>query len=339
MLYTKDGWLNFEYIFKKNAWLNVIIGGRQIGKTYGVLQGMLQHNIKHILLRRTTEELKMICSKIELNPYNAFLPEFSTSIFTGGICTIDDYIIDEKNKIIRTDNRGIALSLAQISHIRGFNGSIYSDMIFDEFIPERSVIVRKTEGDAFLNAYTTINGNRELAGKAPLRVWLLANTNRIDSPILDALNLTDNILYMRRKNKEELFLENGIYIAQPKSEKIIAARQETALNNQISKNSFYYEMSLKNEFAYDKSNFIKNRSIKGYKPIFTFDKKITCFETSEGYYFCKGTFSKINYDDTSTDIERLVRSYGILLSYYYAELIEFSDLKTLSIFKRIFNAE
>ena len=98
--------------------------------------------------------------------------------------------------------RGIATSLSEIAHIRGFIGSGFSDLVFDEFIPEKGVVTRRTEGDAFLNAYTTINGNRELAGAPPLRAWLLANTNNIKSPVLDALNLTDDILWMRRKGKE-----------------------------------------------------------------------------------------------------------------------------------------
>ena len=39
-LYTNEGWLNFDYIASKGAWLNVIIGKRQVGKTYGTLKYM-----------------------------------------------------------------------------------------------------------------------------------------------------------------------------------------------------------------------------------------------------------------------------------------------------------
>lgn len=60
---------------------------------------------------------------------------------------------------------GIGMTLPSIANIRGFNGSQFEDVVFDEFIPERIVIKRKAEGDALLNAYVTINGNRELEGK------------------------------------------------------------------------------------------------------------------------------------------------------------------------------
>ena len=171
-LYTPEGWLNISYLGRQPVWLIVIIGKRQVGKTYGVLQYMLDNDLYHILLRRTTAEIDTISSTPDLNPFKVFEPKYHVGLFKKGrFCEIKNYFTDPDGAIEQGKQRGIATSLSQIASIRGFNGSAFTDLVFDEFIPEKGVVTRKTEGDAFLNAYTTINGNRELSGMPPLRCW------------------------------------------------------------------------------------------------------------------------------------------------------------------------
>ena len=344
-LYTEEGYLNFEYIldriYDKDIWLIVILGKRQVGKTYGCLQTMLKYDIPHILLRRTTAELDTIAASPALSPYKAFEPEYHVALFRQAkkICRICDWTEDEDGRASPGSMRGIATSLAEIAHLRGFSGSAFTDMVFDEFIPEKGVITRKNEGDAFLNAYVTLNGNRELQGKPPLRCWLLANTNRIDSPILEALNLSDDILYMRRKNKEEM-MSDGVYIIQPVSESITQKRSETAMMKQVSKTSEFYGMAMENRFAYDESPYVKNISIKNLVPVWSYDDKIFCRETADGYYLSRAAFkapSCPKYTSSKTDREKLALDFIWMKNYYYAGLILFSDLRILSLFKQIFD--
>lgn len=340
-LYTNEGWLNFDYIASKGAWLNVIIGKRQVGKTYGTLKYMLDNNINHILLRRTTAEIDTIAAMPDLSPYKVFEPDYKVGLFKSGkrMCRICDYETDGDGKPTPTHQRGIATSLAEISHIRGFNGSIFTDLVYDEFIPEKSVITRKTEGDAFLNAYTTINGNRELNSQLPLRVWLLANTNNIGSQILEALNLTDLILYMRRKGKEELYNSNGIYVVQPSSEKITEARKETALMKQVNSNSDFYGMAIENEFSYDASPYIKTLPLKNLTPVWSYDDAVFCWQRSEGFYICRAPFkanANYRYKGDQTGREMLQMDFSYMKPYYYAGLVLFSDMRVLQIFKDIF---
>ena len=258
-LYLPEGWLNFDYIQDAKAWLIVIIGKRQVGKTYGALKTMIKYDRQHILLRRTTAELETISAAPDLNPYKVFEPEYYVGLFKSGkkLCRICSYTTDPEGRTEQGRQRGIATSLSEIAHIRGFNGSVFTDLVFDEFIPEKGVITRRTEGEAFLNAYTTINGNRELAGMPPLRAWLLANSNNIQSPVLEALNLTDDILYMRRKGKEELMTDDGVYIIQPASEAVTAKRKDTALMRRINSKSEFYGMAIENEWSYDQSPYVR----------------------------------------------------------------------------------
>lgn len=341
-LYTPEGWLNFDYINNKEAWLIVILGARQVGKTYGALFTMLKNDYYHILLRRTTAELELIQSSEDLNPYKVYEPEYRVGIFKAGkdLATIADWAMEDNGKAAPTKIRGLATSLPEIGKMRGFNGSKFSDLVFDEFIPEKGVIRRKAEGDMFLNAYTTINGNRELKGEPPLRVWLLANTNDINSPILEALNLTDNILYMRRKGLEELLTDSGVCIIQPKSTKVLDRRKETALMKQLNRKSEFYGMAIENEFSYDQSPFIKNLSIKQMSPAWSYDDLLYCWENSAGYYICRAPFraaSSYRYSSGAASKEKLRLEWSFIKQFYYAGLISFSDLRLLALFKNLFD--
>ena len=110
------------------------------------------------------------------------------------------------------------MSLNSVAKIRGFYGGAYTDLIYDEFIPENHVIKIRNEGDAFLHAIVTISGNRELEGQPPLLTWLLSTSTNTASPILAALNLTDKIESMINRGQEFSALpDRGIIIVMPKS--------------------------------------------------------------------------------------------------------------------------
>ena len=343
-LYTPEGWLNFDYIYDQPAWLIVLIGKRQVGKTYGCLQQMLKRKKSFLLLRRTTTELKTIVSNPKFNPFKPFYPEYKVDMFHSGENTfsICEYSLDNDGKAIQGQELGVATSLSQIAKVRGFDGSVFTDLVFDEFIPEKGVVTKHSEGDDVLNALTTIGGNRELNGSPPLRCWFLANTNNIDSYILNALNLTDDVLYARRKHKEELMLDDGTLIIQPNSTKIIEKRKETALIRRINKNGEFYKMAIENEWSYDDSPYIKNMPLKGMQPAWGYDDSIFAWKHPGGYYICRAPFrghSDCKYDGSRTDRERLALEWNIMKLYYYAACVSFSDLRSLAIFKTIFNLD
>lgn len=331
-IYDDNGYLNIEEIAADPSWLKVIIGARQIGKTYGTLKYHLDHNIPHILLRRTTEELDMITGA-ETNPYKVFEPEYHTAIFKSGkFLTINDYVDGQK-----TDSRGLVLSLAQIAHIRGFSGAAYKSIIFDEFIPEKHVHKFKSEGDALLNAYTTINGNRELTGEPPCMLWLLANSNDINNSILESLNLTDTVIQMRSKGWEWTRRE-GVLIVQPQRSAIVDKRKDTALMKVISSESEFYGMAIDNDFAYDKTPLVVSRSIKGMTPLFSFPP-LYAWEDDNLVYVCRAPHNKNKYGRTAWDREQLRADYLWIVRAYAAGLIRFSDIRLQAIFKQLFKIE
>lgn len=250
-LYLDSGYLNVPWINKvannNQCPFIVIIGKRQVGKTYGVLQYVVQEKEPFILMRRSTIELDFI-SKNENSPFAKIQGCKHIEIDKNSKYTAD--IIAHYGE--GDENIGLALALATIANIRGFNGDRYKRVVFDEFIPESHVWKIRNEGDAFLNAYVTISGNRELEGCEPLQCWLLANSNDLSSPILSALKITDDIANMVKQGQEiKILRERGILIIYPKSELIIDQRKTTALYRAVGTDSDFANMSINAGFNND----------------------------------------------------------------------------------------
>lgn len=336
-IYDENGYINVPWIAARPTWLKVIIGARQVGKTYGTLKYHLDNHKPFILLRRTTEELEFISSSAELDPFLPFAPEYRTRIIKQAkSCMIKDY--DEAGKIIPESFRGMALSLPQIAHIRGFNGSLYDSIVFDEFIPEKGVIVRKTEGESLLNAYTTINGNRELQGLPPCTLWLLANTNNINSAILEALNLSTTVIRMRTKGLE--YMEyNGVSIFQGMSARITEQRKNTAIAKQINPDSEFSRMAYSNEWSYDTSPLVKPRSLKGMTPLCSYAGYLYAWEDQACIYICGAKHDAAPYKDDGFSTAQFTSDYSWFEPYYAGALITFSDELILARFKQLFNID
>lgn len=334
-IYDDKGYINVPAIAERPSWLKVLIGARQVGKTYGVLHYYLERRERFMLLRRTTAELQLIGSNSQLDPFRKFEPEYRVRLISsGGSYTITDY--DDEGPIPGGE-RGVAMSLPQISHVRGFDGSLFNAVVFDEAIPEKGTRVLQTEGESLLNAYTTISGNRELEGRPPLTLWLLCNTNNINSRILDSLQITDDILYMRRKGLE-FYEREGVSIFQGRSEVITEKRKQTALAKLIGEGSEFAAMAYGNEWSYDESPLIGQRSLKGYTPLCSYGD-MYIWENASGLYACRVQHKLERYKTGRYDTAQFIGNYRWIKMWYAERLVTFSDLRLLSIFKQIFDLD
>lgn len=321
------------------VWLIVIVGGRQVGKTYGSLKYLLDHDRYTLYLRRTREELEAIERTDDLNPfiplkkegYNVNLQSISQNTWIWGDLDEDTEVKKVKRR------RGLATPLHYIAKMRGFNGSNFTDMILDEFIPERCVRRLKGEDDTVLNLYTTVCGNRELEGKPPLRFWLLANAFNIEDPILSAYDLTSEFERLERSGKEYKVLPGGVFIALPHSDKIIAKRAETAQNAYLRKRgagSNFLSMSLGNSFVYNKSNLIRPKSIAGYRPLCRLGD-VFIYENGSSAYGCRSPHrARISFPDTPEGRIQAGLNYPELRMMYNGGYMTFDSVGSLSDFKR-----
>lgn len=331
-IYTKDGWLDIPAIRSLGCWLHVIIGARQVGKTYGVTKNLLDRGNPFMFMRRTSAELKAICGDPDLDPWIKLDGEgyrVRMSKIPGSETYAIGDIDPDTGKI--NNRRGMGISLSTVATVRGFSGDQYTDLIFDEFIPEEFVVVRKSMGDAFVNALKTIGGNRELEGRPPLTVWLLANANSIQSPILQSLNLLDDLDELISSDQEWKITDNGVFLGVPRSERITGLQRDTPLMRQI-QGGKVYDMMIENRFAYDNLTRIKKHSLTGWQPYLNVGK-LGIWSSGSHLYVTTSRGKAPSYMDTEEDLKRLERDHLEIRIMYLNGYMTFYSTKAYLTFK------
>ena len=339
-LYTKAGWLDTPHISeiadRNNISIIVIIGKRQIGKTYNVLKYMLDSDKRFVLLRGMKTELDMLKRNVnspfeKIAGYKGRIYFKADNEYTAGI-----YRLDEGENGDESINIGMLAALSSIGRIRGFNGDIYSDVVFDEFIPESHLLKVKHGGDAFLNMYTTIAGNRELEGRKPLRVWLLANSNNLDSDILHALNITEIVERMSLRGEESRIIpERGIMIILPDSKVITEKRKEMALYRAIGGDSSFSKMAYENSFAYNDYTDVAQKPLQEYKPLITVGQLIVHLHKNDKTLYITSMMrcqTRETYPDTEFGRMRFIHDYPEIKVAYLNGRIVFQSMAVKNTF-------
>lgn len=269
----------FDY--KDGAYpFQIFIGGRGTGKTYSALNGALDKDVvkdNFIYMRRTGAELELLLDDEKkgegANPFKPINKDRKTNIgfraINKNIAGIYQRSEDENGKLIHSGSPiGYGLALSTIASIRGLDFSDCSDWFYDEFIPERHVRKLREECEALLNAYETINRNREFFNAPPINLWLLANSNDIYNPIFVGLGIVADVERMLRKGKAHLYIKDrglAIHILPP-AKSFVDKKKQTALYK-LTKGTRFYDMALENKFAYNDFSLIGYQNLKGYTPV------------------------------------------------------------------------
>lgn len=340
-LYTKAGWLDAPHICevaeRNNVSFIVIIGKRQIGKTYNLLKFMLDSDKRFILLRGMKTELDMLKRNVnspfeKISGYKGRIFFKSENEYTASINRLES----NENGDDEVVNIGMLAALSSIGRIRGFNGDIYTDVVFDEFIPESHLLKVKHGGDAFLNMYTTIAGNRELEGRKPLRVWLLANSNNLDSDILQALNITEIVERMSLRGEESRIIpERGIMVILPDSKQITEKRKEMALYRAIGGDSSFSKMAYENSFAYNDYTDVAQKPLAEYKPLITIGQLIINLHKNDKTLYVTSMMrcqTKQNYPDTDYGRMTFIHDFPEIKSAYLNGRITFQSMAVKNTF-------
>lgn len=265
---------NTDYPFQ------IFIGGRGTGKTYSGLKGCMDKEIvpgKFLYMRRTANELETITDDTKkgegANPFKPLNKDLQINV---GFMMINKNLAglyhrdeDDNGKLLHTGAPlGYGVALSTIASIRGIDFSDCSDWIYDEFIKEKHVRAIKDEAGALLNAYESINRNREFFGNPPIRLWLLANSNDIYNPIFSGLGIVSEIEKMIRSGKtDRYFKERGLAIhLLAASQSFVDKKKETALYK-LTKGTQFYEMALENKFSYNDFSLIGYRKTNGFTPV------------------------------------------------------------------------
>ena len=331
-IYLDNGYLNINQILSYGVPFNFIVGGRGTGKTYGTLKTAYIENKRFILMRRTQAQCDLI-NKPEFNPFKALNNDTGSNAVVKSISKYNAKIVEETEE----DERllGYTCALSTIANMRGFDASDVELLIYDEFIPEKHEREIKNEGSAFLNAYETINRNREIKGEKPLQVLCLANAFNIANPIFLELGLVGRCEKMKNSG-QEIFIdkERGVCVVLLQKSKISKAKADTALYR-LSSGS-YADMALSNDFVYNNSDNIKSMALKEFKLLCTVGEISIYKHKSKRLFYVSEhrTGTAPIYRSDEVNLQRYRKNHGVALyGAYMRNNIICESLLTKSLFE------
>lgn len=320
-LYMPEGWLDVAAINALKYPFVFCYGGRGIGKTFGEAGEIAgPYRGRTLFLRRTKTEFDIITSN-EMNTFSDY------NMATGH----DIKFEQEKGyaSIVECGEQiGLCAALSTFSNLRGggFEQFGIDLLLYDEFIPERHKSKIRNEADVLLNIYETINRNRELKGREPLKLRCFANSNDIRNPIFIGLELVSLAEKMVRKDKEIVFdNERGIAMIDCRNSPISKRKSETALYR-LSRGSEFFNMAIRNEFNSGLLPSVPRRLIE-YKPLVTVGEICVYQHKSNRKFYVSSTLSKTCpiFKASDTQLEMFRIRFGALYDRFYDNLVEFES--------------
>ena len=342
-IYDENGYVDMKSIIEAGYTFTIVIGGRGTGKTFGALLYVLEERKPFILMRRTQKQTDKI-AKPEFTPFKAVMNyRQDLSVFakkSDDIGTIHRYHFVDSEAVPEEVPCGYVCALSTISNLRGFDASDVELLIYDEFIPERHEKALKAENEAILNAYETINRNRELQGRKPLQLVALANSNRVDNALLEAFGLV-NIAYEMTTGKRPPVYANrarGILLITLQESPISKRKSYTALYQAVSGSDFN-RMALSNEFAGTSFENIRSEDLSQFDPLVTIGEMTIYKHKNQRRYYAsahrKGEPPVFGTDEI--DIKRFRRSYPRLwFSYIEKNNVTFETAALMTLFEKYF---
>lgn len=329
---------NFYFDIKNRSAMpfQVYIGGRGIGKSYSALRELaisMPENEKWIYMRRTGKEIEA-CSTEFGNPFKTINKDFGTTIVPepGGKGAAEFFFdkSDEDNpKIV-----GYGVALSTFAGLRSMDLSDVTVTVFDEFIPERQVKRIKAEGEALLNFYETVNRNRELQGRSPMRLILLSNAIDLANPILETLGIISELENMISHGEHRRTIPaRSLYIERVGKVGVTTAKAHTALYKLA--NADFTNDTLNADFlSADLTTIRKNVNLKEYKPLFRFGEYVV-FKGKTSFHVMKSNVTTAKNFPESAGIKvrtffaptyRVARAYGNITFAEYTTQVFFDDL-------------
>ena len=261
------------------AWCYIVVGGRNTGKTYSTLKMCYEDNKKFVFVKRTNEDVKLICAGsgklgskmasygVDLSPFKSLNRDININVKAflifdglGGFWKCDD----ENNPV--GDPIGYIISLNSVTKVKGFDLSECDYLIFDEFIPQPWERVSRKEGEMVLDLYKTISRAREHLDREALKLICLANATSVSNPITNILEVTDLLVEMDIIYADVRYLEDRAILIH----KIIDSPEfyEKEKNSPIYKamaGTQWADMALENKFAYNDTSNVSRLNLKQFQ--------------------------------------------------------------------------
>lgn len=314
-------WYDIRKVEDKLSAVNIIIGGRGIGKTYSALSFVLEKQKPFIYLRNTDVQLKECITGFG-NPFKRLNMDTGSDIF---------FKSEKSHSLIYDGSRedgqpiGYGLALSTFENLRGVDLSDVVYVIFDEFIEKRSLTFRQFE--CFISFYETVNRNRELLGEKPLCCILLSNSQRLSNPILAGYGIIPTIENMIRTGQKE-YRKPGMYLSLPSS--AVSDLKKNTANYTLINGTKIADEALNNAFAFDSFYGIKRRNLNEYIPVVQIDDiYIYKHKTTGRLYACMSQAQNIPVFTSRDNLTAFLRAFGRKLYDAASKgFIDYSDFVT-----------
>ena len=296
-----------------NSWCFIVVGGRGTGKTYGALYDCMHTKRKFVFVKRTIEDVNMMCGRgrmteyeVNLSPFAPINRDYGTDVraipITKGLCGFWTHVNDKPKEMI-----GYVVALNAVSKIKGFNMSVCDWIIFDEFIPQPWDRVNRKEGEQVLDLYKTVARDREQRGQEPLKLVCLANAVGIINPVFQIFEITDDVTRMQFEGVE--YLErNGVLVHLLKTSNAFMDTEKKSVVYGTLHDTDWGRMAYDNEFAYNDFTHVHKASIKGCVPVFKLlyrKKYIYGYKSDIGWVLTRSKSTKIeDFFDLSRETEQ-----------------------------------
>lgn len=335
-LYLDSGYVNMRWVANLPYTFIFLVGGRGTGKTYGLLSTTVEDGKIMMYMRRQQTEAELVGNP-EFSPFNTICRDKGWTIsvkpvskYNSKMCLVDG---EEEIKI------GYTCALSTIKNIRGFDASDVDILIYDEFIPEDHSRKMKKEHLAFLNAYETINRNRELNGRPPLKCISMSNSNTVENDLFKGLGLLEIAERMQRRGQEIYYnQERSLCLILLRDSPISDGKSKTALYRMASGVEEFTEMSIDNKFRELADRRIGSKNLAEYVPVFSIGDFNLYRHKSNGTYYCskhKSGNPQVYGEEESEYIRCRQNHIGLYLSYIHGKVF-FEDYACHSKFKEIF---
>lgn len=235
-------WYNIYNTKSHNALINMVVGPRGYGKTYGAkmycLDNFINKNEQFIYLRRYQSELDLVketlMDDVSLDPkYDEHEIEFK-----GGAYIVDGLIA------------GWAAALTTSSHLKSASFPKVTTIVFDEFIVDENQHsgYLKNEVMKMLNFIETVARMRN-----NVRVFMLANSLSFVNPYTIYWDMT------LPKDKRICKANNGLVLLELVGDDEFKTAKQATLFGQLNQGSEFERMAVDNQFILDTNVFVEKR--------------------------------------------------------------------------------
>lgn len=332
-IYLESGYINIKGIAALGMPFNIGYGARGTGKTYGILQWILQEHKCFMFMRRTQTQIEMIMSD-GMNPFEPLNRDMNYHVqpvrIRRQLYAFYHFAENSEGTLEPVGPPiGYACALSTVKNVRGFDASSIDVIFYDEFIPERHEPKMKGEADAFFNSVETINRNRELSGGKPVQCFLMANSNDLTNAIFMELQIISKVLSMK-KNKQQFAIlkERGLALFDFYNSPISDRKSQTALYKLVGGESDFSKMALENEFTYNPLSETKRRPLIEYVPIVNIGE-LTIYQhkskRNEYYLSTHKSGSPETYGTNELERMRFARKYQFIWLLYIQNKLLFED--------------